>query len=150
MNHLKPYLWAQAELNKNIKEVKGYKHNLRVLFYHSFTTLKASDDETPWCSSFMCAAHEESGFKSTRSAAAISWGGYGIPIPIKDAQIGDIVVLKRYSSKNPDARHVAFLDKVIKEGDKYCQLLGGNQNDSVSISKNHYKVSDIETIRRTV
>ena len=41
-----------AELGIREQSEPG-KHNARILAYHQTTTLKATDDETPWCSSFV-------------------------------------------------------------------------------------------------
>jgi uncharacterized protein (TIGR02594 family) len=120
-----PYECAKAEWAKGIKEISGRKHNPRIVWYASFTTLKASDDETPWCSSFMCAMAFLAGYPSTKSASAISWMNYGID---GDGLVGDIVILKRSGGY-----HVAFLNKPYKKGDKTLNLLGGNQGDAVSI-----------------
>lgn len=146
--HLQPYEWAKREWQLNIKELPGpEKNNPRIVWYHSFTTLKASDDETPWCSAFMCAAAVMGGgFSGTRSAAAISWESYGEKIELQDAKIGDIIVFKRKVSTNPRARHVAFIHSDLKATDKNVICLGGNQNNSVSVSK--YKAEDIVAIRR--
>lgn len=144
--NLKPYEWAKRERLLNIKEVAGKEHNPRIVKYHSFTTLRATDDETAWCSAFMCAAAELNGFKSTRSAAAKSWETYGVEVKLEDAQIGDILIFNRKSNQNPNARHVTFLDAKIKEGDKFVQCLGGNQGNMVCVAK--YKLDDLIAIRR--
>lgn len=146
--HLQPYEWAKREWQQNIRELPGpEKNNPRIVWYHSFTTLKATNDETPWCSAFMCAAAVMGGgFVGTRSAAAISWESYGQKIDLYNAKIGDIIVLKRFVKGNPRARHVTFLHGEIKATDKNIICLGGNQNNSVSVSK--YKIEDIVAIRR--
>jgi uncharacterized protein (TIGR02594 family) len=145
--HLHPYEWAKREWAANIKELPGKEqNNPRILWYHSLTTLRATDDETPWCSAFMCAAAFMAALKSTRSAAAKSWEGYGLEVKPEDAQVGDIVVLKRSAGGNPNARHVAFLDAPYRVGDKLVQLLGGNQGNAVSKAK--FKAEDIVAIRR--
>ena len=42
-----------ALTQKNITEISGDKDNQKIVEYHQATTLKAQDDETPWCSSFV-------------------------------------------------------------------------------------------------
>ena len=122
-----PYEWALAEMKKDIKEIIGSGHNKRIVWYHSFTTLKATDDETPWCSSFMCACAEINGFKSTRSAWARSWATYGVE---GDGSVGDIVVLTR-----GNGGHVGFVHQKYKKGDKYISVLGGNQSNTINVQK---------------
>lgn len=127
-SRLAPYEWALNELKtQNTKEVSGSKDNPRIVWYHSFTSLKATDDETPWCSSFMCAAAEESGHKSTKSAGARSWLDYGDK---GDGSVGDIAVFKREKG-----HHVAFINKPYTPGDNEIEVLGGNQGNRLSIDK---------------
>ncbi len=133
---LKPYEWAKGEIGQT--EIVGSKHNPRIVWYHSFTTLHATDDETPHCSSFMCAAAEENGYESTRSAAAKSWLNYGDE---GNGSIGDICVLKRVGG-----HHVAFVNSAYTMGDSKLELLGSNQSNSVKVS--HYDASNLLTFRR--
>lgn len=135
-NRLSPYNWAKGELGQS--EIAGSKDNARIVFYHSFTSLKATDDETPWCSSFVCAALEENGFKSTRSAAAKSYIGF---MAKGDGSVGDIAVLKR-----PGGHHVAFINKKFVAGSSTIELLGGNQSNKVRVS--NYSAADLLDIRR--
>lgn len=148
LNPLAPYEWAKNELLKNIKEAPGKNvHNPRIVWYHSFTTLKATDDETPWCSAFMCAAAFNGGYPSTRSAAAISWEKYGVEIPLENAQEGDILIFRRKDSTNPNARHVTFFKRRITIGGKpYIECLGGNQGNSVCVAKQ--KAEELIAVRR--
>ncbi len=135
---LAPYLWAKNEWLSNIKEVTGKENNPRIVWYHAFTTLKATDDETPWCSAFMNAAAFSCGFQSKRSAAAISWKDFGIE---GTGETGDIVVIQRKGGY-----HVAFLHDTYRPGDKNMLLLGGNQSNKVGVS--HFKAEGIIAIRR--
>jgi uncharacterized protein (TIGR02594 family) len=109
-------------------EVAGPDHNQRILEYHATTTLKATDDETPWCSSFVNWCIYHAGLMPTRSAAARSWLMWGIHLP--DPTPGCIAVFRRGSS--PTAGHVAFY--VEDAGDK-VRVLGGNQADRVSYAR---------------
>lgn len=138
LNVLAPYNWAKGEIGT--KEIAGSKDNAAIVEYHRYTTLKATDDETPWCSSFLCAAAEKNGFKSTRSAAAKSWRTYGVE---GDGSVGDIVCLTRSGGN-----HVAFLARKFKQGDRTLYLLGGNQNNKVGYSE--YDASRLVCFRRFV
>ncbi len=121
-----PYDYAKLEWAKGIKEMAGPKeNNPRIVWYASFTTLKATDDETPWCSAFVCAMAFLAGLQSTKSAAAISWMNYGVD---GDGSVGDLAILNRSGG-----HHVAFINKTYTKGDKIINLLGGNQGDAVSI-----------------
>ncbi|UPU35262.1 TIGR02594 family protein [Geomonas paludis] len=111
------------------KEVVGHEDNPRILAYHATTTLKATDDETPWCSSFVNWCLKQAGIKGTDSAAAKSWVHWGMPSgPVP----GAITVI--CSSKATDrsfstsGAHVGFL---IQETATHFKLLGGNQSNTV-------------------
>ena len=139
LNPLAPYEWAQKELKSSILEFPGpQNNNPRIVWYHAFTSLRASNDEVPWCSSFMCAAAESTGFKSTRSAAAKSWLTYGEE---GTGEPGDIAVFSRGGGN-----HVAFIHSKYTKGDKNVLVLGGNQSNAVRSSK--YPADRLLAIRR--
>ena len=127
MNSLLANFLQRAFLEMNVKEIKGSKHNPRILQYHKFTSLGASDDETPWCSSFVNFVTIKCGVDGTNSAAARSWEQWGNllkkPLP------GCIAVFAR--GLNPKFGHVAFY---LYETKKYIYCLGGNQENAVTIS----------------
>lgn len=123
---MEPKNWMTvAEKELGIYEIRGERHHPRIIFYHSFTTLRAKEDEIPWCSSFVCAIMEMSGYDSTRSAAARSWLKYGQKV---EPQYGAIMVFSR--GGNPKLGHVAFY---VYQDKDYYYCLGGNQNDSVCV-----------------
>jgi len=114
------------------KEIVGRGDNPRSLSYHSSTTLKATNDETPWCSSFVNWCLKKVGRIGTNSAAAGSWLQWGMP---SGPVAGAIVVI--CSSKATDrsfstsGAHVGFL---IEESATHYRLLGGNQGNGVKES----------------
>lgn len=115
-------------MRRNIgqKEIAGKDQNnpfILALFEH--TSYKADTDETPWCAAAVCAALEESGFKSTGSVAAVSYLDYGVACELKQ---GCVVVLRRKDG----GHHVTFCEKVLPG--KFFQGLGGNQSDEITIS----------------
>ena len=116
---------AEKELGQH--EVAGPESNPRIIEYHKSTTLKATSDEVPWCSSFVNWTMQESGFKGTRSAAARSWVSWGKEL--KKPEFGCVIVLKRGDS--PSSGHVGFW---VGEGPDHVKVLGGNQGDQVSIA----------------
>lgn len=109
------------------KEIKGSKDNPRIIEYHSVTSLKATDDEVPWCASFVCWVLEKCNMKSTRSAAARSYLDFGNKI--YKPKRGAIAVFAR--PPNPSSGHVAFY---LYETDKQICVLGGNQDNQVKVS----------------
>jgi len=104
---------AKAELGTR-ENSKVNKHNMRIVEYHSTTTLGAKTDEIPWCSSF------------------VNWG-VKVTTPIQ----GDIVILKKKVLKTDKGTgsstgyHVAFF---VSKSPTHIRLLGGNQRDSVKYS----------------
>lgn len=116
--------YETAKKEMGINELSGAKHNKRILEYHATTTLKAKDDETPWCSSFANWVVIQCGVEGTKSAAARSWMKWGKELknPVK----GCIVVFTRTGGG-----HVAFYHSEDKD---FIYVLGGNQSNSVNIS----------------
>ncbi len=57
---------ATAELGVHEDSLPG-QHNARIVEYHQTTTLKATDDETPWCSSFVNWVMKQSGRSGTNA-----------------------------------------------------------------------------------
>lgn len=125
-DYLAPYKWAVVEMKTHdTREIPGKVNNPRIVWYHDHTSLDAADDETPWCSSFMNTAAQETGFESTRSAAARSWENFGDE---GDGSIGDIAVFTRQGGG-----HVAFVNQPYKKGDKTINILGGNQHNCLCV-----------------
>jgi len=119
--------------------------NKRIVEYHASTSLKATKDEVPWCSSFVNWCIVQAGFKGTNSAAAKSWIKWGQELLMPE--IGCVCII-RQRGKGADSAtgsssgyHVAFW---ISEGDGLIHLLGGNQSDQVKISR--FKMSSYEIL----
>jgi uncharacterized protein (TIGR02594 family) len=128
---LQPFpLWleiAAKELGQ--KEILGRaRNNQRIVEYHSVTTLKATEDEVPWCSSYVSWVLEQAGIESTKSAAAMSYASYGARC---NPTLGAIAVIRFENQGSGSGAHVGFLwytdkDKLI--------ILGGNQNNEVNLT----------------
>lgn len=131
------YEWALKELG--VAEISGSKDNSRIVWYHGFTMLKATDDETPWCSSFICAAAASNGCKSTKSAAAKSW----LEMPEGDGSVGDLAVYKRTGG-----HHVHFVNRKYSSKASTIQGVGGNQGNKVSIAE--YNKANLLGFRKLV
>lgn len=132
-----PYEIARAEIG--VKEKPGVAHTRRIIEYHATTTLKATTDEVPWCSSFVNWCVSMAGLRGTNSAAARSWLDWGTTVDTP--REGDIVILSR--GNRPQSGHVGFY--IEKIGD-IIKVLGGNQSDSVKIS--NYPVANVLGYRR--
>lgn len=115
---------AQGELG--VHEIRGPRDEARVLQYHQATSLRARNDETAWCSSFVNWTMQQAGVRGTGSAAARSWLQWGRAVP-KDAQHvrpGDVIVFPR--GNNPAQGHVAIVSEVLDDG--RVRVIGGNQS----------------------
>lgn len=122
------YQKAQQELEAGVREnTSRRRHNPRIIQYHSTTTLQATDDETPWCSSFVNWCFTECGLTGTNSAAARSWLRWGETL--SEPQVGCVVVFRRGTS--PTSGHVGFYHG--RQG-SHILVLGGNQANEVNIS----------------
>lgn len=129
-NHSDEPVWltaARRELGQ--RERPGHGENTRILWYHTFSKMRAQSEDVPWCASFINAMLETSGIRSTKSAAAASYATWGEPCELKD---GAIVV---FGKSDPDAGgtgHVAFCVGVES---RYVLVLGGNQRNAVNIGR---------------
>lgn len=106
-------------------EILGRKDNQFILDCFKHTSYKADHDEVPWCAAFVCRMLDEAGYKSTGSAAAVSFDKCGDPCELKP---GAILVFKWASGSH----HVTLCHHVVD--DNYVACLGGNQSDMVKIS----------------
>jgi len=116
---------ARGELG--VKEIKGRKHNKRVLKYHA-TSGGFKTDEVPWCGSFINWVMKEAGYKTVKyPARAKSWRKFGVSTA--QPYLGSIAVKSRKKGG-----HVCFVVGKSKKG-KHLYCLGGNQGDAVTIRK---------------
>lgn len=121
---------AFAELGTT--EIKGTKHNPRILAYAIETGMTwVNDDETPWCSIFVNWVCKQAKLPMSNMANARSWVQVGettkTPLP------GDVVVFWR-GSINSWEGHVGFFLGFSNDLSKvFC--IGGNQGNAVSIEE---------------
>ncbi len=126
---------ASGEVGESEEKGAG-QNNSRIVEYHGATSLRAKDDETPWCSSFVNWVMKKAGYSGTNNAQARSWLEWGEPL--SSPRYGAITVIKRKGAQSDAATgsstgfHVAFY---VGSTATHIELLGGNQSDSVKISK---------------
>lgn len=111
-----------------IKEIVGKEDNPEVLKYFKILGHGSLKDETSWCSAFANWVCIEADVEHSGKLDARSWLKVGHKID--DPDIGDIVVFWR-ESPNSWKGHVGFF---IREQFGWIYVLGGNQNNQVSIS----------------
>lgn len=120
---------AHEELAYGVTEMPGAEHNPRILEYHATCTLRATNDETAWCSAFVNWCIGQAGFTGTNSAAARSWLTWKDGKKISAPRLGCIAVFERGTQAWQG--HVGFF---ASESDNHIQLLGGNQQNAVSVA----------------
>ena len=120
--------WIRIAKSLNgIKETTGPKHTPEVVqFWKDIKRSGIKDDETPWCAAFVGACLERSGIVSTRFESALSYAKYGTKL--KAPVYGCIGVRQRNGGG-----HVGYI--VGKQANGTLLMLGGNQNNQVSISQ---------------
>lgn len=124
-------LWlafAKREMDTGVEEIAGAADNRRIVEYHAATSLRATDDETPWCSSFVCWCMDQAGIRSTHSARARDWLRWQHGVDLDEPRRGAVAIFER--PPNPASGHVGFYWD--SSGNHY-NILGGNQSNQVSI-----------------
>jgi uncharacterized protein (TIGR02594 family) len=124
--------WMEHAWNElGTREVRGSRHNARIIEYLRSINASLSSDEIAWCSAFVNWCMEQAGITGTDRANARSWLDWGgqCVAPV----YGAVCVLWRESRQSWKG-HVGFY--LGKEGSQLI-LLGGNQNNSVSIKEYH-------------
>lgn len=124
---------ARVDAQLGVLEVAGNEHHPRILEFHSHTTLHATTDEVAWCASSVCCWLEESDRRSTRSARARSFLGWGVKLA--EPLFGCICIVTRGRGRQPGPEdhtakgHVGILIDMPTPHEMV--LLAGNQNNKV-------------------
>lgn len=126
--------WMQvARKEIGVKEYIGEGDNPDVVKYLKSVDNLSIDlqrnDETAWCSAFVNWCMEQVGVSRTEKANARSWLSWGRDVTTPSP--GVVVVLWRDSPDNWKG-HVGFFVQATAD---YVYLLGGNQDDQVSIKR---------------
>lgn len=130
-----------------MKEAPGTADQPFIRWCHSLCSLGEMPDSVPWCSSWVNAIAWMLSRPRSKSAAARSWLEVGASVDDDDAYAGsDVVILSRGGS--PTAGHVGFFAgwDLGESGQRRVRILGGNQNDAVSIES--FDADSILGIRR--
>lgn len=107
--------------------------NPAIVGYHAHTHLGATNDETPWCSSFCCWVFDNEGFTSTASAASLSWLRWGRVL--EKPTRGCVVIFERrdkHGNTIPNRGHCGFW---LGEDVRGVWVLGGNQRNQVGVNR---------------
>lgn len=113
--------------------------------------MKVNPVYTEWCAAFVNTILENSGYESTKSLdmsyplVARSYLMYDSGVLEQELQYGDIMVFRRGNSHWQG--HVGFyMGRETIKGKTYYRILGGNQDDQVSIAL--YPANKLLGIRR--
>lgn len=116
-----------------VKEYSGDGDNPDVVKYlksvDSLSIDLQRNDETAWCSAFVNWCMEQAGESRTEKANARSWLSWGREVTAPTP--GVVTILWRESTESWKG-HVGFF---VRATAQYVYLLGGNQNDQVSIAR---------------
>jgi uncharacterized protein (TIGR02594 family) len=114
-----------------IREFPGANHNPEVLKYFSECGFpQVRDDETSWCSAFMCWCAIKAGYPipTNNPLLARSWLNWGEPV--FEPQIGDIAIYWR-EARTSWKGHVHMY---VRNNGSLIWGLGGNQSNQVCIA----------------
>lgn len=133
---------------RGLTEVKGRGHDPTIVAMHATTSLGAQADEVAWCSSAVNWAAESAGTDGTDSPAARSWLNWenSRDVALDEALPGDVIVFWRGSRAGWQG-HVGLYAGPGDTPDT-VRVLGGNQDDSVSIAS--YSKARILGVRRAI
>ena len=109
-----------------VKEIPGAEANPRIMEYLDTTTIRATDDITPWCSACINWVAIEAGYAGTDSAASATWRNWGEKLnkPKRGCVIGFV--------RKDGSGHVGLY---VSEDDTTYTILGGNQADTIKMSR---------------
>lgn len=122
--------------NPTYKAIQYINYNERTHRSELRELIGVDPRRTEWCAAFVNAVLEESGIESNKDHAypltARAYLDWGIKVNKQDIQPGDVVVFPR--GNQGWQGHVGFfVKKEVINGVEYWLILGGNQNNKVSI-----------------
>jgi uncharacterized protein (TIGR02594 family) len=125
------------------EEIVGVENNPEVLKYAEDTGIKGiTNDEIPWCSTFVNWVSWKAGLQISGKANARSWLNVGTKVISPEP--GDVVVFWRDSPESWKG-HVGFFLGVSPDRKRvYC--IGGNQGNRVSVSA--YRIDTVLSYQR--
>jgi uncharacterized protein (TIGR02594 family) len=123
-----PKILVQAVKLIGTKEIVGKVHNPIILGWAKDLGLSNvyTNDEIPWCGLFIAYCCHAAGLEVVeRPLWALNWNKYGTKVT--EPMLGDVLTFKRNGGG-----HVGIY---VGEDDTHYHVLGGNQNNSVSVSR---------------
>ena len=123
-----PKVIAEAVRYLGINEIKGKLNNATIMSWAKDVGVDKiyTSDEIAWCGLFVAKVVLKAGFEVVKDPLwALNWSNFGTKQSV--AMLGDVLVFKR-----DGGGHVGFY---IAEDKNYFHVLGGNQSNSVSITR---------------
>ena len=119
-----PVWLTEARKHLGLTEIPGPKHNATILGWVKRLGGWFTDDETPWCGTFVAHCMGTIGDRPPKNwFRARDWASWGKPTP---PRVGAIAVFGRQGGG-----HVGF---VVGESPSHLYVLGGNQSNMVNIA----------------
>jgi len=128
----KPEWISIAEDELGQKEIKGAKHNTRILEYIASTSSRSTRDESPWCASFVNWVLTQAGYEGAGSSATHDWKRWGDSLSAPAVGCVAFIDWGKVYPDNPKKKnkgHVGFV--VGKTAKNRIVFLGGNQSNQV-------------------
>ena len=123
-----PKILVEAVKHIGTKEIVGKQHNPTILSWAKALGLEKvyTNDEIPWCGLFVAYCAHASGLDVVKHPLwALNWNKYGNVAKV--AMLGDVLTFTRNGGG-----HVGIY---VGEDATHYHVLGGNQNNSVSVSR---------------
>jgi uncharacterized protein (TIGR02594 family) len=123
-----PKILVQAVKQLGVKEIVGKVHNPVILGWAKDLGLSKvyTNDEIPWCGLFIAYCAKMAGVQVVeRPLWALNWNKFGNRV--SEPMLGDVLTFKRNGGG-----HVGIY---VGEDNTHYHVLGGNQNNSVSVSR---------------
>lgn len=118
-----PAWLLEARRHIGLKEIPGAKHNSVILGWIAKLGGWFTDDETPWCGTFVGHCMSVAGQPLPKHwYRAKAWNEWGKDVPLR---VGSVVVFGRAGGG-----HVGF---AVGESGRHLYVLGGNQGNQVNI-----------------
>jgi uncharacterized protein (TIGR02594 family) len=123
-----PKILVEAVKHIGTKEIVGKQHNPTILSWAKALGLEKvyTNDEIPWCGLFVAYCAHAAGLDVVKHPLwALNWNKYGNVAKV--AMLGDVLTFTRNGGG-----HVGIY---VGEDATHYHVLGGNQNNSVSVSR---------------
>jgi len=128
-----PAWYEEARRLIGTREIVGARHNPTIMGWiralgARVLGIHPKDDETPWCGTFVAHCMTVAGIEPPKIAIrAMSWADWGANLRPEFLTQGAVLVFQRNGGG-----HVGFY---VAEDDQCYHVLGGNQSNSVNITR---------------